>query len=295
MLKDKKIVVTGAAGSIGSELTRQLAKDNEVLAIDINEIGVFRLFEELRDEKTPIQCLLGDVRDKNVFTKAKAIFGYPEYIFHAAALKHVITSSWWPDEYIKTNILGTLNVISAAKRLKAKLINISTDKTVNASSMMGATKFVSEMMVRDAGFVSVRFGNVLGSRGSVLEIWERQIAEGQPVTITDKRMKRFMMTIGEAVGLIIRAAEIGQPSQVIILKMGDQVSILELAQKILKEKRSKVGLKVIGMNVGEKLGEVLMTDEEQKRAREVENFWVIPPEWINFTKDKHGYGLYIGE
>ncbi len=279
MLKNKRILVTGGAGSIGSELIRQLIPDNEILNIDMRETEIFDLHEEFQQKGHKIKSLFGDVRNREVFSRAREFFGTPDIIFHTAALKHVTPSEWWSEEYVKTNIFGTLNVIQYAKRCGAKLINISTDKVVSPVSFMGATKLIAEMAVKNAGFISVRFGNVMSSHGSVLEIWKKQIERGEAITITDKRMTRYMMTIPEAVGLVVRASEIGQPGQIIILKMGEQISILELAEKILAEKRSEVGLKIIGRRPGEKLTEELMTEEEKKRAREIEYFWVIPPDW----------------
>lgn len=290
MLKNKRILITGSAGSIGSELVRQLIKnDNQICAVDINETDLFDMHEELNWKGYKnIRSFIGDVRDKNTFKRVRDKFGYPEYIFHCAALKHVTPSQWMPDEYVKTNIFGTLNTLYFSQSSKAKMVNISTDKVVDAVSIMGATKRVAELAVKAAGQVSVRFGNVMGSRGSVLEIWQKQMDRKEPLTITDKRMKRYMMTIPEAAELIIRASEIGQPGQIIILNMGEQISIVDLAEKILKEKRIDVGLKVIGRRAGEKLEEVLMSEDEKKRAKEIEFFWVIPPEWKDETVIKKG-------
>lgn len=284
MIKGKCICITGFAGSIGSELTRQLAPHNKLCGIDIHETEAFDLYEELYQEGKPIFTIMGDICNGNLLKRAYKTFGKFDYIFHCAALKHVMPSAWWPEEYVKTNILGTLRAIELAKINNAKLINISTDKVVDSTCVMGATKRVAEIAVRDAGFVSVRFGNVMGSRGSVLELWQKQIDNKKPLTVTDKNMKRYMMTIPEAVGLVIEAAEVGQPGQIIVLKMGKPVGILELAEKILKEKRSEVGVKMIGRRVGEKLEEVLMDEDEKKRVREIGNFWVIPPEIINYSK-----------
>ena len=258
-----KILVTGGAGSIGSELVRQLVKDNDVFVLDINETAMFDLVEELG-----IKGRVGDVRDPIVLE------GQYDVICHAAALKHVTPNEQEPIEAVKTNIIGTHNVIQFAKRTGAKLINISTDKVVLGESIMGLTKKIAEKMVRNAGYTSVRFGNVLGSRGAVIPIWQKQLDENRPITVTDGRMMRYMMTIPEAVELVIEASKLPQ-GKIVILDMGEPVNVLHLAQEILGKSGKDVGIKEIGMRPGETLTEELMTPEERARAEKIGKFYVL--------------------
>ena len=275
-MENKRIFCTGGAGSIGGELVRQLAPHNTVVILDNNETALFDLVEELNQKGFIVYGHVGDVRDKTVFEKMKTKFGFPEIIFHCASLKHLTTSAWNPEEYVTTNILGTLNVLDFIGEKPIKLVNISTDKTVNASSIMGATKKVAEIAVKNAGHISVRFGNVLGSRGSVVSIWQRQIEHGESLTVTDEKMTRYMMTIPEAVKLVIQAAEIGEPGQIFILDMGKPVNVLNLALEILSKSGKDVGIKMIGMRPGEILSEKLMTEEEEARAiKRGDNFWIL--------------------
>ena len=273
MLKDQGILITGGAGSIGSELVRQLSINNSVWAIDNNESALFDLVEELKLEGREITPILGDIRDKDVLDDPRR--ACPSYIFHAAALKHVSPAETNPIEYIKTNVLGSYNVFTFAKKIGARVINISTDKVVNRTSMMGATKKVAELMAKNLGFINVRFGNVLGSRGSVIPIWQKQINQGKELTITDVKMERFMMSIEEAVSLVIKAAEIGEPGNLLILDMGEPVNILDFAKEIIAKSGREIPIKVIGSRPGEVLTETLMTGEEKERAIKQGNFWII--------------------
>lgn len=260
-----RILITGGAGSIGNELVRQLAPKNNVYILDINETGMFDLVEELG-----IRGRIGNIRDiwtvEDVFEEFE-----PDIVFHVAALKHVTPSSATPKEYTLTNEIGTYNIIDCCKKFGSKLINISTDKVVNSNSVMGATKRVAEIAVRDAGFVSVRFGNVMESRGSLLTIWKKQYEEGLPLTITDERMERYFMTIPEAVNLVIRASQIAKGGEVVILDMGRPIKIIDLK----KELYGDYPIRIIGIRPGETLTEKLMTDDEAQKARKVGNFWII--------------------
>lgn len=273
-MNDNYILVTGGAGSIGSEIVRQLAPNNHVYILDINETGLFDLYEELKQKGYDVYAGIGDIRTFDFHTILHG-FGKPDYIFHAAALKHVTPSSWNPKEYVETNILGTLRVVEFARLGGIKLINISTDKIINANSIMGATKKVAEIIVKNANFVSVRFGNVLGSRGSVIPIWQKQIDEGLPLTITDSRMERYMMTIPQAVHLVIEAARIGKEWSIMILDMGKPIKILDLAKEIIERSGKQIEIKEIGIRPGETLTEKLMTEEEEQIAVKEGNFWII--------------------
>lgn len=266
-MKDKSICITGGAGSVGSELVRQLALHNRVYILDTNETDMFDVAEELGTFGR-----VGDIRDEKVFDDILQEFGNPDVIFHCAALKHVLVNELDPIEAVKTNILGTWNVIKFAQRTGARLINISTDKVVNGESIMGLTKKISERMVKNAGFVSVRFGNVMGSRGSLLPVWERQFKSGKPLTITDDRMERYFMSIPSACELVIKAEEIGQPGQVLVMDMGQRKNIRELKNELYGV---DYPVTVIGIRPGETLSERIMTDEESRRAVKVDNFYVI--------------------
>lgn len=282
MIKGVKILVTGAAGSIGSEIVRQLVKDNDLYIMDNNETGFFNMLEEYELRGYKIFGAVGDVRQWEAWQNVNS-WGNPSFIFHCAALKHVTPSAWSPEEYISTNIKGTLNAIRFAQKHHSRLVNISTDKVVNPNSIMAATKKVAEIMVRDANHVSVRFGNVMGSRGSVLEIWQRQIDRHEPLTITDDGAERYMMTIPEAVELVITAGETGKNGDVMILDMGTRVNILKFAMDILKKsgKKEPFGdddIRVIGLRPGETLIEHLMTEEERARAKKRDKFYIIEKE-----------------
>lgn len=265
-MQGKKVLVTGGAGSIGSELVRQLSVENEVYILDINETEMFELAEELK-------CWgrVGDVRDEKIFEEIVEEFGTPDFVFHCGALKHVTPNELDPIEAVKTNILGTWNVVRFCKRYGCKLINISTDKVVNGESVMGLTKKIAERLVKNAGFTSVRFGNVLGSRGSVIPIWQRQIAQGKPITVTDKKMARYMMTIPQACELLVRAAEIGGPGDILVMDMGEPKNIYDLAREFAPGHP----IEIIGSRPGETLNERLMTIDEALNAVKVDNFWII--------------------
>jgi len=259
----KKVFVIGAAGSIGSELCRQLKRKYIVTGCDQDESGLFDL-----EGIIPEIC---NIRDKerlsDLFSRYK-----PKIVYHAAAYKHL--SKYEKEhlsEVIKTNIIGTLNIIELCQKYKSKLIFISTDKAVNPTSLMGTTKLLGEIMVKRSGGIVVRFGNVIGSRGSVIPIWERQIAEGKPITITNPNMKRYFMTIQEACGLVIEASRIGKGGEVIILDMGEQKYIVDMAKELFGDYK----FKIIGEKEGEKMEEELMTESEKKRVIKKGKLFII--------------------
>ena len=272
-LKNKRILIFGGAGSIGSELVRQLAPNNKVFLVDQNETGAFDLAEELRLKKQWVHCRIGDIRNYKTVDDVFSDFE-PEIVFHAAALKHVTPNESYPIEAINTNIIGTYNILHCAKRYKVKkLLYVSTDKVVNANSVMGITKKVGEVMTKNQGYIAVRFGNVMGSRGSVIPIWQDQINRGEPLTITDHRMQRFMMTIPQACELLIEACIKGKGGQIWVMDMGEKINILELAKKIVGSRNIKI--KTIGIRPGETLDEKLMTIEEEAIAKKIGKFYVI--------------------
>lgn len=278
MIKGKRILVTGGAGTIGSEIVRQVVAQNKVFLLDQNETGMFDLVEECKLDGHWCHGRVGDVRDQKTVEDVFSDFK-PEIIFHAAALKHVTPGEWYPREYVNTNILGTLNLIEEAKRWECfeKFVFISTDKAVQSTSIMGATKRVSEIIVRNQGkgFVVVRFGNVLGSRGSVIPIWQKQIDERKPLTVTDANMTRYMMTVEEAIELVLAAAQEGKGGEIFCLDMGEKVNVLDLAKSILADARHGAGIKMIGARPGEQLTEKLMFEEEEAMAEKKDKYWII--------------------
>lgn len=275
-MKNKRILITGAAGSIGSELVRQLAPGNKLFLIDINETDLYDLVEEKKQEGFWVHGRVGDITNKDTLADIFSDFK-PQAIYHAAARKHVTPSEWYPREVVETNIIGTLNLIEYAKKYECmeKFVFISTDKAVQSSSIMGATKRVSEIIVRNQGkgFVAVRFGNVLGSRGSVIPLWQKAIDQGKKVKVTDERMTRYMMTIEEAVDLVIQAGNQGKGGEIFILPMGEPVNVLALAKQIVKGTKSEI--EIIGARPGEQLKETLMFAEEEAIAKQVGKFLVI--------------------
>lgn len=260
-------------GTIGSELARQLAPFHKIFGIDINETAVYRVREELTQEGHWVHSRTGDIRDKDTLSDVFEDFK-PEIIYHAAALKNVTPSEEYPMEAIQTNIIGTANLIAEAKRWECleKFVFISTDKVVNAHSIMGITKKCAEGLITRAGekFVAVRFGNVLGSSGSVLEIWEKQHKQQKPLTITDVNMTRYTMSIPDAVSLVIKAGEMGKNGEIFIMDMGNPVKILDLKQRYYPQDLWVT----IGARKGETFDERLMTMDEEKRAIKRDNFYV---------------------
>lgn len=270
-IRGKRVLVTGAAGSIGLELCRQIARwqPERFALLDHSENGIFEAMLELRDDHTELQMLpvIADIRDVD---RIRAVFEEfrPEVVFHAAAHKHVPLMELNIEEAATNNVLGTQSVVDAAVRYETeRLVLISTDKAVQPTSIYGATKRMSELIVRDAGkatgrdFVAVRFGNVLGSRGSLVPVFQRQIASGGPITITHPDMKRFFMTIPEAVHLVLQASAMGEAGQLFVLKMGDQIRIVDLAEDLIRLSGLKPGkdIEIVFTEVrpGEKLSEAL--------------------------------------
>jgi len=266
-----KILITGAAGSIGSELVRQLHKENTVFGLDQNETGIFNLINEYK-----IEGRVGNVSDTLTCSQTISTF-QPDLIFHAAAYKHVSTMEHYPTEAVHTNIEGTANMLHWSKIMSDhKFVFVSTDKAVNPTGIMGASKMVGEVLTRNAGGIVVRFGNVLGSRGSVIPIWEEQLAKNKPLTVTNPAMKRYFMTIEDAVDLLIHAGMNGEDGRTYVMDMGEPISVLEMAKQILVE-RGKTGdeIEIIGQRPGERLVEELMTAEEKERAVKEGRFWKL--------------------
>jgi len=270
-LMDRRVLVTGAGGSIGLELCRQVARwgPAELVLLGHGENSIFEALVELKESFPELALIpvVADVRDaeriEHVFCEHR-----PEVIFHAAAHKHVTLMEVNAEEAVTNNVLGTQVVVEAALKCgTGRLVLISTDKAVEPANVMGATKRLAEMIVRDAAqrsgraFVSVRFGNVLGSRGSIVPLFKRQIARGGPVTVTHPEMKRYFMTIPEASHLVLQAAAMGKGGEVFVLRMGEQVSILGLAEDLVRLSGLVPGKDIefvfTGIRPGEKLSESL--------------------------------------
>ena len=278
-IRDKNILVTGAGGSIGSELCRQITRFDpaKLIMLDMGETELFNVDMEIReiDPELNLISIVGDIRDDK---KVRSVFKEHriETIFHAAAYKHVPLMEANPREAILNNIYGTKVLAQrSAKSGVKRFINISTDKAVNPTSVMGATKRVAEnlilgLSVDTVAFISVRFGNVLGSRGSVVPIFQEQIKKGGPVTITDYEMKRYFMTIPEAAQLVMQAGAMGNGGDVFILDMGDPVSIYHVAEELIRlsglEPDKDIPIVISGRRPGEKLFEELLTAEEGTTA-----------------------------
>ena len=276
----ENILITGMAGSIGSELLRQLAPNNKIYGVDINETGLFNLVEEYQQKGFDVHGHVMDIKDKeavaDLFAPAKQGY-YFTTVFHTAARKHVTPMEQTPMEAVLTNIHGTYHLVREAKQWQVpRFVYISTDKVVNAKSIMGQTKKLGEMMVRNEGYVAVRFGNVLGSQGSVIPIWQKQMDEGKPLTVTDERMMRYMMSIEDAVGLVITAAEEGKPGECLILDLDTKkVNVLNLAKTLLASTGIDGSIRIIGARPGEVLSEELMTTEERANAVKRGKFFIL--------------------
>jgi FlaA1/EpsC-like NDP-sugar epimerase len=278
-INGKRVLITGASGSIGTELSRQISRlgPARLILLDRDESGLYYLNQELRREDFyDAEVFVGDVtipeRVSFVFERFR-----PQLVFHAAAYKHVPMMELQATEAIVNNVLGTLNVARAAGAYGAtKLINVSTDKAVNPVNVMGATKRLAEMLVKDiAGeypetvYASVRFGNVLGSRGSVVPTFRQQIEAGGPVTVTHPEMIRYFMTIPEAVSLILQAGAMAEGYGTYVLEMGRPVRITDLARKMIEIMGApNVQIKFIGLRPGEKLKEELFEEGEQRMPTE---------------------------
>ncbi|WP_028457952.1 nucleoside-diphosphate sugar epimerase/dehydratase [Chloroflexus sp. Y-396-1] len=278
LLRGKRVMVTGGGGSIGSELCRQILRAHpaELIILGHGENSVFTIEQELRrllPSTTKLSVVIADIRFVerivHVFEQHR-----PEVVFHAAAHKHVPLMELHPSEAVTNNVLGTRNLLSAAMRVDVShFVMISSDKAVNPTSVMGATKRVAELLVHEAArqsgraYVAVRFGNVLGSRGSVVLTFKQQIAMGGPVTVTHPEMRRFFMTIPEAVQLTLQAAVLGKGGEVFVLDMGEPIRIVDLARDMIELSGLKVGRDIdivfTGLRPGEKLYEELFVEGEE--------------------------------
>jgi len=299
-LSGKTVLVTGGGGSIGSELCRQIAtrKPDRLIIFDQGEFNLYSIDHELRTEfpNLRLETILGDVKDSDRVNWVFSTFE-PDVVFHAAAYKHVPMVEWNPAEGIRNNVYGTQCVADAADRYRTdRLVFVSTDKAVNPSNVMGATKRVAELYCQNLArrsktrLITTRFGNVLGSAGSVVPLFQKQIEEGGPVTVTHPEITRYFMTIPEAVGLILQAGAMGQGGEIFVLDMGQPVLIKDLAEQMIRlsglEPEKDIEVVYTGLRPGEKLYEELLHESEGleptnheklllARSREVDWSWLM--------------------
>jgi FlaA1/EpsC-like NDP-sugar epimerase len=298
--EDKTVLVTGACGTVGSELVRQLLEEykvGELIGLDNNESALF--FLEQRHLSHPnANFTLADVRDRDKLVRK---FKGVDIVFHTAAFKHVILCERSPFEAVQTNILGVRNVIDAACECTVdRVIFTSSDKAVNPTNVMGTSKLMGERLMTAANssfrgkgpvFASTRFGNVLGSRGSVIPIFREQIRNGGPVTLTDPAMTRFIMSIRQATRLVIDSAVLARGGEVFVTKM-PVIRIKDLAQVMIDQlapqyghRSEEIDIRIIGSKPGEKLYEELMSDEETRRTWELEKYFVVLPAFQCIYRD----------
>ena len=290
-IMNKVVLITGAAGTIGSELARQISKFNprQLVLYDLNENDIYFLELELKATQPYLKfkTIIGDIKDigllKHVFSSYK-----PQIVFHSAAHKHVPLMEENPVAAVKNNIIGTRNLIYASEHYGVEgFVMISTDKAVNPTSTMGASKRIAEMMIQSKAktartkFMAVRFGNVIGSSGSVVPIFKQQIEEGKPITVTHPEVKRFFMTAKEAAQLVMQAGSIGKGGEILILDMGDQIKILDLAKNLITlsglDLDKDVEIKFIGLRPGEKMYEETLLDVEHDKATKHDKIYIAQP------------------
>ncbi len=287
--KGAKVLIVGGTGTIGQSLLREILLDNpEVVRLfSRDEYKQFQLQQEYK-EYTNIRYLIGDVRDNNRLERAMQDI---DYVFHTAAMKHVPACEYNPFEAVQTNVLGTQNVIQAALACNVqKVIFTSTDKAISPTNTYGASKLMAERLIAAAQyqagskptkFAAVRFGNVMGSRGSVIPLFQWQIEEKRKITVTCKEMTRFMMSLRQATELTLKAMQIAQGGEIFVLKM-PIIQLMDLANIVIDQTCSRLGIEPshilveeIGLRPGEKMYEELMTEEESRNALETENMFII--------------------
>ena len=296
-LEGKVVLVTGGGGSIGSELCRQIAKfePKKLVIFDIYENNAYEIQNELKRNypKLDLITLIGSVRDKGRLKEVYSNYN-PQVVFHAAAHKHVPLMEDSPAEAIKNNVVGTFNVAKLASEHNVeRFVLISTDKAVNPTNVMGATKRMCEMVIQSIDkiskteFVAVRFGNVLGSNGSVVPLFKKQIASGGPVTLTHKDITRYFMTIPEAAQLVLQAGAYAEGGEIFVLDMGEPVKIYELAENLIKlsgfEPHKDIKIEVTGLRPGEKLYEELLMNEEGLKETKHQKIFIGRPGEFEFN------------
>ena len=296
--RNKKILITGGSGSIGKEIAKEILKyDPKVIRLfDSNENGLFELQEYFSNDDR-LRFLLGDIRDKERVIRAMQNI---DYVFHTAALKHVLVCEYNPFEAVKTNVIGTQNIIESAIECNVdKVIFTSSDKAVNPSNTMGASKLLAEKLMVAANFYRgpkaktkfscVRFGNILGSSGSVLPLFKEQIKKGGPITVTHKDMNRFILTKKRALDFLLKSMILARGGEIFVPKM-PVVRVMDLVEVLLEEYVPKVGqnpekikIEFIGIKSGEKLYEELMTEDEASRCILIDWIYAILPQFKEFS------------
>lgn len=301
-IKDKTVLVTGGGGSIGSELCRQLADHGvgRLIIFDMYENNAYDIQQELKRShpELNLEVLIGSVRNTNRLDYLFRTYR-PDVVYHAAAHKHVPLMEDSPNEAIKNNVIGTYKTAKAAIRYGVKrFILISTDKAVNPTNIMGASKRLCEMVIQmcnrkgDTDFAAVRFGNVLGSNGSVIPLFKKQIEEGGPVTVTHKDIIRYFMTIPEAVSLVLQAGAYAKGGEIFVLNMGKPVKILDMAEKLIRlsgyEPYEDIKIEFTGLRPGEKLYEELLMDEEGLGATKNDRIFIGKPIEMDYVEFEEG-------
>lgn len=299
MYQNKKILITGGTGTIGNQLTRRLLQENPsvIRIFSRDEHKQYMMSQEFQAHAGRMRFLIGDIRDEKRLTRA---FEDIDYVFHLAAMKHVPFCEYNPFEAVKTNVIGTQNVIQAAQTAGVKkVLFASSDKAIAPTNTYGATKLTAERLITAAEyqkgpnpivFASVRFGNVMGSRGSVIPLFKDQILSQRRITVTDMNMKRFMMTSTQAISLMLKANELAMGGEVFVLKM-PVVQLGDLANVIIDEMVNKynivepVHIEEIGLRPGEKMYEELMTQDEERTSLETPDMYILPS---TFAK-RHDY------
>jgi UDP-N-acetylglucosamine 4,6-dehydratase len=294
MYTNKKILITGGTGTIGRYLLRELLKSDPTVVriFSRDEHKQYEMQLEFKEHKN-IRYLIGDVRDEDRLLRAMEDI---DYVFHLAAMKHVPACEYNPFEAVKTNVLGTQNVVQAAIAAGVeRVLFTSTDKAISPTNTYGATKLTAERLISAAGFQkgpkqtifsSVRFGNVMGSRGSVIPLFKKQILEDRCITVTDLNMKRYMMTPHQAISLMLKANGLAQGGEVFVLKM-PIIRLADLADMMINKVSEKyqltapVAIKEMGLRPGEKMYEELMSDDEVVNSLETEEMYIIPPYYSN--------------
>jgi len=294
-IQGKKVLITGAGGSIGSELSRQIVQffPQQLILVDYNENDLYFLELDLKAQypNVPIKVVIGDIKDigllKFLFSKYR-----PQIIFHAAAFKHVPLMEYNLSAAIQNNVIGSRNLIYAADHYQAEsFILISSDKAVNPSSVMGATKRIAEMILQAKAkrsktkLIAVRFGNVLDSKGSVVPLFRKQIEQRNPVTVTHPEVKRYFMSVREAVELVLQASTLGKGGEIFVLDMGQQIKIYDLAKSLITlyglKPESDIPIKFIGLRPGEKLAEETLHDIEKTKITKYEKIFIAQPNNFN--------------
>ena len=300
--KNKKVLITGVCGTIGSELVKQLSETEaaHIVGIDNSETELFFISEQYNSNNN-IDFFLCDLRDSKGLNR---VMHGIDIVLHAAALKHVVLCEKSPRDAVSTNIQGMINIIDAAELNHVeRFIFTSSDKAVNPTNVMGTTKLMGERLItaanvhrRDEGgtiYASTRFGNVLGSRGSVIPIFKQQIENSGPITLTDDSMTRFVMTVKEAVSLVLESVFIAKGGEVFVTKMpvikiADLAEVMiEVLKKTAKDQSSRIDIKTVGSKPGEKMYEELMNEEEVRRTIELKNFYAVLPAFKGIYENIH--------